>query len=344
MNAPAEYIHFAPGLSSIEEVREAIGGTFWDATTLSKVATCPRKHEVRVEEGLERAGPPSPPMVAGIAVHAGLEYFYSLPREMRETRYAVDQAIGVVMSEWSRFEIDRALMDQKYVHLSPEHLEEVMENYFHCWGHERIETFEPLEVSVDALDLSDVMAARFLLNTEGKVILGESKLVMRFDVEGEPFYLCGKPDLPVTNQTGSVYAMDHKSTGSYLSTWWARNYEVSDQLRGYMGMLDKLLGRTPRGAVINAIYVGKHATNPNSKATKFDRFSFDFSPAHIYESLRNQQARVRMIEHFRKQGYFPQGCGYGGCDMPELCRRDPGTREEVKLTDYQLSTRTFWDL
>lgn len=334
--------YYEDGISSIEEVKEKYGA-FWDATTLQKVADCPRKHEVRVEMNLESSGPPSAPMVAGIALHAGLEYYYALPE--RGTELAREAAVQVMHAEYDSFPIDRGLMDQNHVHLSSEHLENVMQNYFHYWEVEAIDIYTPLEVKRDDLNLEDVVAAKFRTTVTGDLILGESSLIMKFDVgEDKPFVLSGKPDLPVVKQDGTLWAMDHKTTSAYLSDWWAKSYQISNQLRGYMAMLRSLTGRTPMGGVINAIYVGKYATNPNSKATKFNRFQFDFSPEHIDEAILNQHAWVKTIEHYRSTGYYPQGCGYGGCDMPGLCRRDPATRAEVLATDYQPSTRDFWNL
>ena len=281
-------------------------------------------------------------MVAGIAVHAALEYYYSLP--VRD-EIAEEAAIQVMHAEWDRFEIDRAMMDQRYVHLSNEHLEQILRNYFHYWTHSAIDIYEPISgLSIDDINLDDVIAAKFRTTSTGEVVLGESSLIMRFkESGGNTFVYSGKPDLPVTKH-GAVWAMDHKSTGSYLSDHWAKNFEVSNQLRGYMAMLSSLLGVVPHGGVINGIYVGKYATNPNSKATKFQRFEFSFAPKHIQEAIDNQYAWVQAIEHFRAQGYWPQGCGYGGCDMPSLCKGDPDTRAEILATDYQPSTRDFWNL
>lgn len=344
MNAPAEYIHFADPYTSIEEVEEAIGG-FWDATTLQKIADCPRKFETRVVENLEFDGPPSAPMVAGIAVHAGLEYYYSLPDAVRTTQWAEDKSIEVMQAEWESFGLNRTQMDPKYVHLTEAHLTRVMKKYFRTWNVEQIDIYEPVEVSLDDIDLSDVIAGHFLLNDNGQIILGESKLVMRFDVDGEDFYLSGKPDLPVRDQLNRVYAMDHKTTGGNLGDWHKANFEVSNQLRGYMAMLRSLLGVTPSGAIINAMYVGAYPKNmEKSTRTFFDRYVFDFSEGHIDEALRNQLAWKRAIEHFEETGYWPQGCGYGGCDMPALCKIDPVEREHEKKLYYRQSTRHFWDL
>lgn len=335
------YTYFAPGFESIEDVEEAVG-TIYDATTLQKVADCPRAHEIRVEENWDRPAP-SAPMVAGIAVHYGLEYYYAVgnPTPTDEAH-----AIYLMEQEWDSFSIDRGTMDAKYVHLSKEHLADVMRNYFNHWNRQRIEVYKPIGgLTVDELDLTQVLAGHFYLTEADEVILGESKLVMKFDVDGETLVLAGKPDLPVRKQNGSVYVMDHKSTGGYLSDYWAKSFEVSNKMRGYMAMVRSLRGGEElAGAVINGLYVGKHANNPNSKAEKFARWQFDFTPDHVDEGLKNQLAWVKTIQHYREQGYFPQGCAYGGCSYPSICRRDPPSREIVKQTDFVQSTRTFWGL
>ena len=340
--------YFAPGYHSIDDVEEQ-HGEFWDATTLQKVADCPRKHEVRVEMNLDKAGPPSAPMVAGIAFHAGLEHYYSVekdPEDPYANGLAEVAAIQRMYDEWERFNLDRAMMDMKHTHLSPEHLEQILSNYFLYWGIEEFDIYTPItSYSVhEELDLSDVLAARFAYTEKGKLILGESSLVMKFDVGGESLVYSGKPDLPCTKQNGSVWIMDHKTSSSFLSDYWSENFALSNQLRGYMAMMRSLLGKTPSGAVINGVYVGKYATNPNSKAVKFKRYQYNFVPAHIDESLRNQLAWKKTIEHYRKEGYWPQGCAYGGCDMPQGCKGDPDTRAEHFATHYEQSTRKFWEL
>jgi len=339
-----EHTHLRPPFKTIEEVHEAIGG-FWDATTLQKVADCPRKFFYRVKRNLEPQGPPSLPLVVGIAIHTCLEYYYSLPAHTRQTLEAQIASINLALATYSSFDPDIPNAPTKHQHLTPEHVEEVMKHYFHYWNHQAIDIYEPIQVSLDDLDLNSLVAGRFLINNEGNVLLGESSLVMEFDVDGEPFYLAGKPDLPVRDQLGRIYAMDHKSTSGNLGDWHKKNFETSNQLRGYMGMLRNLLGITPSDAVINALYVGKYPTSiTSSTRTFFDRYTFDFTEEHIDEAIRNQKAWKDSIDYFEESGYWPQGCGYGGCDMPNLCCAGPADREHKIIEEYKQSSRSFWDL
>lgn len=339
----AEHVYFADGFESIEDIR-ATHGTITDATYLSKIPSCPRSHQIAREERLRSAGQLSAKMVAGIAVHEGLDWYYSIPEPDRTASHE-RWAIQIIQDTWASFELDRALMDPKEIHLSAEHLSEVTQNYFDYWLRGAIEIYSPISgLYVSDLNLDNVLAAKFKTNSDDHIILGESSFIMLFELDGEPLVLAGKPDLPVVKQDGRTYALDHKTTSSYLSDWWAQSHEVSNKLRGYMAMLRSLLGREMHGAVINALYVGKHATNPKSTATKFQRFQFDFTPGHVEEALRNQLAWKKTIDFYRDLGYFPQGCGFGGCDHPKLCKAEPAVRDVVKERDYVEDDRDFWSL
>jgi hypothetical protein len=341
----SEYIYYAPGFTSIQEIEEA-HGTIYDATTLSKIASCPRKHQIRVEENLEQTGQ-SPKMAAGIAMHEGMEWYYA---HENRTRRVEEESIILMVDTWNEFNIERGYMTDGELHLSPEHLTAVMENYFHTWKYELIDIYEPLhrikgvEITVESLNLDKVLAARFKLTDTGNIIIGESNIIMQFEIEGDTFILAGKPDLPVIKQNGNIYVMDHKTSSLSVSEWWSRQFQVSNKLRGYMAMINELLSVETCGAVINGIYVGKYATKPKSKTIKFNRFQYTFSPDHVYEALRNQHMWIKTIEFYRAQDYFPQGCGWTACDHPDLCRCDPPTRGEVKMTHYTQSDRHFWNL
>lgn len=342
-----EHIHFAPGLTSIEDV-EAKYGPIWDATTLSKIATCPRYHEVRVEMNLEPKERTGPHLVAGIALHLALEYYYSQPRRDES---AERMARELCRDEWDHWNLDPTSFDKKTAHYGPDFFDIVLDNYFSYWGRQAIEVFSPItSLRLEDLDLSKVPAARIRLTHDDYVVLGESNFIVLFDEhdlqwDDAELLLAGKPDLPAIKQDGRLYVMDHKTTGSWLSDWWAKTHEMANKDRGYMAMMGVILGRRPHGTVINGITLNEGAhTNPKSKATKFARFQFDFTEDHVIEALRNQFMLKKTAEFYRTAGYYPQTCGFGGCKMPDVCRRDPPTRDVVLSRDYQPSTRTFWDL
>jgi hypothetical protein len=331
--------YFAPGYSSIEDVREK--HEIFDASTLQKVADCPRYYQIRGEEGWRREDGLGPRGLAGTAIHNALDFYYS--HAVRDE--AVKQlAEAHLISTWEAGGVDRATMEPGEQHLTAPHLTSVLSNYFHTWENDRIEIFQPATYMLDDLVIDDVIAAKWRINDRGFVVIGESNLIMKFDVDGEELVYAGKPDLPVVRQDGSIWIMDHKTTSSYLSDYLARNYETSNQLRGYAAMIRSLTGITPMGGIINGIYVGKHATNPNSKATRFARYAFDYASGHVDEALRNQLAWTHTIHSYRERGYWPQGCGYGGCSMPQICKADPDDRELIISEVYTQEPFDFWSL
>ena len=330
--------YFAPGFSCIEEV-EAEYGTIMDASTLVRVARCPRLHEVRVEKNLDRPAS-TPKMMAGIVIHDSLDVYYAHPVRDEELE---NHCIDLARDAWNALDIDRGKMDKDSTHLTTDHIVQVLKNYFAYYGKTVVEVYKPLAgFRLDNLNLDQVVAARFKLLPDETLVLGESSLVMAFPVNDDVLLLAGKPDFPVIKD-GRYWSMDHKTTSQYLSDWWADKHAVSNKDRGYMAMLQSLLQQPVEGSVINGIYVGKYATSEKSKATKFHRYEFKFAPDHVTEAINNQYAWRRTIDFYRDLGYFPQGC-HGGCALPDLCRIDPVDRAEVERTEYEPSTRTFWGL
>jgi hypothetical protein len=203
-------------------------------------------------------------------------------------------------------------------------------------------------VKLDELDLSKVLGAVFRIAPNGNVILGESKIIMDFsDIVGKPFIYSGKPDLPV--QTGgAIYLWDHKTTSSYLSTWYFDQFRFSNQLRGYCLMVSRMVPSLQlNGALINGIYVGPKAVVSEFKGERFGRFGpMLYSPGHLEEAAKNQYAWRRALDYYEQEGYYPQHTGKmcGGCAYDRLCAQTPVIRGAVMRTEYEVIDRQFLDL
>lgn len=332
--------YFAPGFNSIEEV-EAAHGPLRDGTTLSKVTQCPFYYDFRVNRNLEPKVM-GLRLIAGIAMHEALELYYSYSERGPEVEA---QAVEAFHASYSSFPIDMALVEPGAVHLTAEHLEGCLRNYFREWTVRKIDIYEPIPARpISELNLDQVLAAKFKVNDEDLVVLGESSLVMKFNIEGETLVLAGKPDLAVRTSDRRYYSMDHKTTSQYLSDWWAKDHEVSNKDRGYLAMLQSLLDIPMHGTIINGIYVGKSALSERSNATRSERYVFPATPNTIHEALRNQLWWNKIISFCEGTGYFPQGCTRGGCKMPGICRTDPVEREQEVLDNWQPCDRHFWNL
>lgn len=330
-----EVEYFAEGYSSFEELEEEHGGILYDGSKLQKVADCPRKFELDVVRGLQREGPPPDYMVCGSAVHEALDYFYAHEDPGIHTE---EEAIALARYRWRESGIEkRPPSERNKDHLDEDHIATVLKKYFDHWRRNRVDIYTPIRgVKMEDLNLDRVLAARFRLTDEGNVIFGESALTMEFDVDGEQLLLSGRPDLPVRNQTGGIYIMDHKTSQGYLSEWWSRKHQTSNKLRGYMAMMMSLLELSRLdGALINGIYCGKRAASDSFGGTLSERFEFEFDPDHIREALRNQLIWQKTIEFYNEQGYWPQACAFGGCARPDICTEEPAKREMKIAGEYE---------
>uniref|UniRef100_A0A6M3JRV5 Putative PD-(D/E)XK nuclease superfamily protein n=1 Tax=viral metagenome TaxID=1070528 RepID=A0A6M3JRV5_9ZZZZ len=310
--------------------------TFWDATTASWVSKCPRHGEYAVKYAVE---PPSESYIlnAGKALHAALESWY--------VSGDTELALGELSYTWGHDRDWRLPQGHDCAHLHLGHLEVVFKNYVD-WARKH-DKFKPLVVRLEDLDMTDVVAAVWKLTPDNKVVLAESKLVMRFDVDGEDFLYSGRPDLPVQH-SGRMYIFDHKTrpgAKSWLSDYWAAQFTHSNQLRGYCAMVDKLLpGMKISGALVNAVYAGENATKSTTKATKFARYGpYIYSPAIQQEAIKNQYYWKLMMDVYEELGYYPQNtgdaCKY--CAYTKLCEKSPRVRKSLLTNQTEFVKKTW---
>lgn len=300
----------------------------WDATTAYKVSDCPRRAQHAIIDRLVK-DEDVPPLRAGRAIHAGLAVYYAGADEDAVIDAALD-AFGPDSGALMPRNADR------WAHLHTGHIEIILKNYFQ-WARKH-DTFTVLKSKVEDLKLDNVVAARWQTLADGTVVLGESKIIMEFDLgEDEPFLYGGRPDLPV-EIGGSLYVMDHKSTNAYLSDWYFAQYRFSNQLRGYCAMIGELLDRKMAGAVINGVHMGPKASVSGFTGSKFARYGpMAHLPSHQEEALRNQRAWQRTLAWYSSDGFFPQNASRScqGCPYVTLCEASPRARPSVAQQSFQ---------
>jgi PD-(D/E)XK nuclease superfamily protein len=329
-----EVVYFSPRFKNREELEAAIE-TNWDATTASQIARCPRNGEYAIRYGL-RPREEAIYLAAGNAIHAALAILYAGGDG--------DLALAELARVWGKGADWTAAHGHKFGHLSLPFLEVVFKNYLDYA--KRRDTFQPLTVKMDDLKLQHLLGAVFRTLEDGTIVLGESKIIMEFTVEGKEFVYSGKPDLPIT-MGGNIYLMDHKSSNGYLSDWWAEQHRFSNQLRGYCAMVSRLTGVTPTGALINGIYMGEKAASVDFKGNRFARFGpMMYQPEHLSEAIRNQYAWRQVLDFYEKQGYYPQHASKlcSNCSFAQLCAVSPAIRQSVMKTEYVQIDRSFLDL
>ena len=335
------------------ESREALESEvdMWDAYTASQYGWCPRNAQYAHHMGLQSISE-AMQLLAGNATHAGMDVLYSSDDEELAVQ-AVGDAFGA--------DRDPLPPSHSYSHIHVGFMESIMKNYF-PWRAKH-DTFKPLVVHLDEIDTTDVVAAIWRILPDERVILGECKLVMRFDVAGNEFLYAGKPDLPIT-WGGDILVMDHKTSCSgFLGDWWFSKHDVSNQLRGYCRMIERLLQRRVTGAYINGIFAGKTALQTKtqagkpSKTTKFSRYGpLLFRPSHLDEAMWNQyawrqiafvyQELAEEYPEMHKQFGYPQNTGKScqGCSYLELCQAMPKARRSLIQKKFVQKRVKFLDL
>lgn len=322
------YLGNYPDRETLEAALRALQAP--DATRTQWIGDCARKAQYSIERGLVAKGD-SYPKKAGIALHAGLAVYY--------TTFDPTAALEATMKSWG--DTPSPPGGHSYAHLDAGHLEVIMKRYLQ-WAKIH-DMFRPIVVSKSDLDLSKVKAAIWRLTDDDKVVLGETKLVMEFELDGEPFVYTGIPDLPI-EMGGAYYILDHKSTNAYLSEWWAEQHRFSNQLRGYCAMIEALTGLRISGAMINGLYMGAKASSADYKGNRFARYGpYMYSPGHYTEALRNQKATRKLLDVYRAMNYYPQHASRlcRGCSFAKLCAASPSMREALISTDYEVNPTQF---
>lgn len=332
-----EQVYLSPEFSSLEAIEQEVD--LWDATTAQWLADCPRRGQYAIEHQVEPAKE-AVVLSAGRAIHAGMAVLYSGGGD--------ELALQTVIDTFGKPREWRLPPAASFSHIHLGHLEVIFKNYLD-WR-KKHDSFQPIVVELSDIDFTDVIAAIWQLTPDNKVILGESKLVMRFMVDTKdgqvPFIYSGRPDLPI-GLGGVNYILDHKSTNAYLSDYYFKQYRYSNQLRGYGAMILKLLKRTISGALINGVYIGERASLSDFKGEKFARYGpMSYLPAHLTEAIKNQYYWKKSLEWYKEQGYFPQHTSKlcSGCPFDTLCNASPMTRQSVIQLEYQPKPREFFDL
>ncbi len=343
-----EVLYLGDKYNTREELEEEVD--MWDSTQAGWYGWCPRNAQYSHRMGL-RSRDEALTLLTGQAMHAGMDVLYTTDDE--------DMAVEAVVHTFG--DREPAPPSSSYAHLHSGFVEGIFRNYL-PWRTKH-DIFKPLVVHLDELCLDNVVAAMWRMLPDETVILGESKIVMRFDVGGEELIYSGKPDLPI-EMGGSVYILDHKtSCGGYLSDWYFEKHIVSNQLRGYCAMIQELLQKRVAGTYINGIFAGKTALQTKtakgapSKTIKFTRYGpLKFSQGHLEETLWNQYAWREMAfvyqrvaedypKMYKKFGY-PQNTGKScqGCSYQKLCIAPPAARANLIRQDFVQARRKFLDL
>lgn len=150
----------------------------------------------------------------------------------------------------------------------------------------------------------------------------------------EPYYFCGHLDL-VGELGGQTYILDHKTTGTTLSSDFFTHFSPDNQMSLYTFAGQVIFDRPIAGVVIDAAQI----------AVGFTRFARGFAsrtPKQIDEWYRDAVHYIKQAEYYHHEDYYPmndRACFR--CQFKKICGRDPAVRSIFLKAEF--NKREGWD-
>lgn len=287
-------------------------------SSLSTLAECSERYRQRYVEGLEAPGI-SMPAHAGSAMHAALRVLYAEGWSYEPARAALVAAWGDV----------RAPLGDKKAFLTLPFMEERLRLYME----EREATPTILERSKVLADVAEAEHVFEWPNVAGEIV--KVRVILDLAVEAD----------------GKTYVVDNKCTTGWVSSHWAMQFRISNQMRMYAAYLQQERGISVAGAIINAIYIGEKALDA-SEAWKKRTSSptslvlIDFTQEQIDDSRAWVQGLVAQRDAHTAAGaaIWPRNekaCNsYAGCEYLDLCTAPSAMARKARaMTNFKRRTR-----
>ncbi len=177
--------------------------------------------------------------------------------------------------------------------------------------------------------------------TTSVVTLNDGKPAVELSFEfqlSKDITYCGHFDRLIAGQTGDIFVMDQKTTGSGLNEWYFKGFDRSIQMSGYSLAGSILFGSPIRGVMIDAaqIQVG---------GTTFMRGETYRTEEQLEEWLQETEMIIKRMQDYTVSGFFPRdttACGYyGGCVFKDICAMSPSNRDRFLKGGF--AKRKRWD-
>lgn len=280
----------------------------WDSTSLGILKECPKKYEYIILEGWRRQGE-SVHLFFGQLFHAGLELYARLRTEEATHEYACEEVVGF-------------LLEKTWINGKP-------------WESDNSKkTRETLLRSVVWYleQYRDDTAHTFIL-ANGKPAV---ELSFSFDMDasapnGRKYVLSGHLDRLVEFD-GTLFVMDHKTTGSSLGAFYFTEFNPHNQMSLYT-LASRVVFNAPiSGVIIDAAQIAVGFT-------AFARGITMRSEDQLDEWLRDTVEWLRLAEHYASSGHYPRNensCHkFGGCQFRDVCAKSPSVRDNFLRAEFK---------
>lgn len=286
------------------EMKFASGGwqLRWSVSDMRTFKACPRRYKLSHVDGYRKAGVEAQQLSFGKLLHRGLE-IYNIevwkgnPQRGLEYALLFASVYGPALSnDWG---------DEGLNNYTQETLERSLVRYADQYGDEEWET-----ATID----------------------GAPAVEIYFEVQlpGTGYSWSGRIDRVVRSKvTGALAIMDHKSTKTTLGSSYFKNYDLDDQIDGYLWAMSTLLGEPVRHFLVDAIQVAV-------SFTRCMRYDVTRTDAQIAEWLENEKQWLALYQHYRALDIWPYNaasCKF--CEFTSLCSAPPDQRAGILDWDFK---------
>lgn len=207
------------------------------------------------------------------------------------------------------------------------HAEVVLKHYMQSKHHSDWEVVKLRRSDLNSEALVETDAEE---DEEGYLMLAEASFVVDIPEVGK---LNLRPDLLLRSASG-LRVVDHKTTSSYLGSRMYNEARFGHQLRLYAMGMGTLLGKPVLEAMINGVHAGKKASSDSFKGTRFDFYTFDYTPDDFEETIAWYRAGVEEMKRIEELSPQNPGSHCGYCDYGELCTKPPAFRPTLMKLKY----------
>lgn len=306
------------------ELRKSFTSEFrqhiWDSTSLGLFLECPRKYYYTIIDGWTTTEQ-SVHLWFGSAVHSALEAFEHAKAE----GLSHQAAQNVMLDEALASSVDGPQDPQGYK--TPKTLARTLTWYTEQFKDDPFKTLI-LSNGAPAVELS-----------------------FQVDIPGGYVY-AGHLDRVAYLDPEELWVMDHKTTKSALSAWWAAGFDMSVQFTGYTFGAQVSLGPKVKGVQINGMQVQKtqsqfaRFTSPRTRE-RLDEFVGVQLPRWLDEAtvMGNDAEDLQDQQLPPEEAYpmNPTACGhYGGCPFLPVCTSSPSSRRRWLHGEFA-TRKDLWD-
>jgi len=155
---------------------------------------------------------------------------------------------------------------------------------------------------------------------------GSAGVELSFEIDiSDDVIFCGHLD-KVIRIDGDLYIADQKTSKTALSSWFFRQFEMSDQMAMYSFAAKHLLGSPIRGVIIDGVQI-------TLGYTVFQRSTVHYPLEKLEEWLEDTLWHIEQHDGVPRRRWT--SCGlYGGCRMRSVCTQVPSLREHYLNGDF----------